>query len=905
MSPHWKALLFSGLASAALVTREAGPNYDRLNDCPGYAASNIRPSETGLTADLRLAGPACNAYGDDLDDLVLSVTYETETRIHVKIQDQANQVYQIPESAFPRPSGSGPAAESAIKFVYTENPFSFSIVRADTNELLFDTSAAPLVFESQYLRLRASLPSDPYLYGLGEHTDNFRLNATNYTRTLWNRDSYGVPPGTNLYGSHPFYVEQRETGTHGVFLLNSNGMDVFINNTEEAGQYLEYNILGGVLDFYFLAGPGPIDVARQYAEVVGLPAMQPYWSLGFHQCRYGYQDAFEVAEVVYNYSRAGIPLETMWTDIDYMDARAVFTLDPERFPLEKVREIVDHLHENNQQYIVMVDPAIAWDPESPIVQRGLADDIFLKKENGSVHIEVVWPGVTVFPDWFAENITAYWNGEFELFFDKDTGVDIDGLWIDMNEPASFCEGLCEDPYGDAVGMPPTPPPVRDPPRPLPGFSCSFQPRGTPGCDSREDGDSTGIEQGQVGSSLPVSPARMQRRQESQEPQSDWMGLPGRDLLYPKYAIHNHAAGEDLSWNADKGGISFRTVNTDIRHQNGLAMYDTHNLYGKMMGAASFPGDGRKVGHWLGDNVSNWEQYRFAIHTTLSFSALYQFPMAGSDVCGFAQDTNEQLCARWASLGAFFTFYRNHNDINWRDQEFYRWDSVAESARRAIDIRYRLLDYIYTALYRASLDGTPVLNPMFYLYPHDQATWALQHQFFYGDGVLVAPVLEENATSVDAYLPDDMFYDWYTHRPVRGRGALHTFRDQDVTDIPLLIRSGVILPLRAESAYTTAEVRRRDFELIVPLSADGTARGELYLDDGVSVEQPGGGITLVEFGFANGTLTIDGQFGYETDVRIARIKVLGTLCVTAAGNDGRGSRTVDVDISLNEASSIRL
>jgi alpha-glucosidase len=103
-------------------------------------------------------------------------------------------------------------------------------------------------------------------------------------------------------------------------------MDVMINKTAESGQYLEYNTLGGVLDFYFVAGPGPIDVSKQYAEIVGLPAMQPYWGLGFHNCRYGYQDAFAVAEAVYNYSKAAIPLETMWTDIDYMDRRRVSSL---------------------------------------------------------------------------------------------------------------------------------------------------------------------------------------------------------------------------------------------------------------------------------------------------------------------------------------------------------------------------------------------------------------------------------------------------------------------------------------------------------------------------------------------------------------------------------------------------
>ncbi|KAF3342813.1 Type 1 phosphatases regulator YPI1 [Verticillium dahliae VDG2] len=818
---YWKTLLVPGVAAAAVLKRDS-PDYDKLADCPGYAASNVKTTGNGLTAELKLAGPACNTYGTDLEELTLSVTYESESRIHVKIQDPADQVYQVPESVFPRPDEGSFSGDAKIKFDYTEEPFAFTIKRSDTDEVLFDTSAASIVFESQYLRLRTSLPEDPYLYGLGEHTDPFRLNTTNYIRTLWNRDSYGVPYGSNLYGSHPFYIEQRETGTHGVFLLNSNGMDVMVNK-DDAGQYLEYNTLGGVLDFWFLSGPSPVDVVKQYSDIVGLPSLQPYWGLGFHQCRYGYRDAFDVAEVVYNYSQAGIPLETMWTDIDYMDARKVFTLDPRRYPIEKVRQIVDYLHEHDQHYIVMVDPAVAYE-ESDIVNRGRRDDIWLQHPNGSEYLGVVWPGVTIFPDWFAENITKYWNNEFDIFFDKDTGVDIDGLWIDMNEPANFCNGLCDDPFGDAVGYPPEPP---------------------------------------------------------------------------------------------------ATVKTDIAHQNGLVMYDTHNLYGAMMGKASrnammarreglrpfiitrstFPGDGKAVGHWLGDNLSQWDHYRFAIYTTMTFSALYQFPMAGSDVCGFGGDATEQLCARWASLGAFFTFYRNHNGIDSISQEFYRWPAVAESARKAIDIRYRLLDYIYTAIYKATVDGSPTLNPMYFVYPEDRATWALQHQFFYGDAVLVAPVTEQDATSVDVYLPKDTFYDWYTHRPVRGKGALHTFEDQDVTDIPLLIRSGKILPLRVASANTTTALRQNDFELLVTLDVDGQASGALYLDDGVSLVQQGH--TLIDFTFENGVLSLDGTFGYEVDVKIVKVKVLGASCRTGAGKEGRGSKTVKVDLSLNKAGSVKV
>ncbi len=111
---------------------------------------------------------------------------------------------------------------------------------------------------------------------------------------MWSRDAYGVPQGSNLYGNHPIYYEHRTTGTHGVFLLNSNGMDIKINDTEGLGTTLEYNVIGGVLDFYFLAGSesDPTEVARQYADVAGTPAEVPYWSFGFHQCRFGYQSGY-------------------------------------------------------------------------------------------------------------------------------------------------------------------------------------------------------------------------------------------------------------------------------------------------------------------------------------------------------------------------------------------------------------------------------------------------------------------------------------------------------------------------------------------------------------------------------------------------------------------------------------
>ena len=336
------------------------------------------------------------------------------------------------------------------------------------------------------------------------------------------------------------------------------------------------------------------------------------------------------------------------------------------------------------------------------------------------------------------------------------------------------------------------------------------------------------------------------------------------------------------------------------HSNGLVEYDTHNLFGTMMSATSreallsrrptvrpmvitrstFAGAGAKVGHWLGDNDSSWDKYRGSIAEIIAFAGLYQVPMVGADVCGYAGNTTETLCARWAALGAFYTFYRNHASNDANSQEFYRWPIVAQAARTAIKARYQLLDYIYTAMYAQSQNGTPVLNPMWFIYPQDPNTLAIDLQFFYGPSVLISPVTEENSTSVSIYLPNDQFYDFFTDAPVRGHGAAVTLSNVGFDAIPVHIRGGSIIPLRINSANTTKLLREQDFELVVAPGLDGRASGSLYLDDGESIEQTA--TSNIQFEYKSGTLSIDGHFGYPTNNRIAKVKVLGF---------GKGPRSV--------------
>ncbi|EPQ50643.1 alpha-glucosidase [Gloeophyllum trabeum ATCC 11539] len=846
-----RAALWLALCTAFAAAEYVDPQV--LDACPGYTAENVAINGSTLTADLVLAGTPSNVFGNDIEKLALEVVYETETRIHVKITDPSTARYEVPETVLPRPPASGTVSpdSAAIRFNYTSSPFSFSIYRTSTSEVLFSTASHPIIFEPQYLRVKTDLPANANIYGLGEHTDSFRLPTHNHTRTFWSRDAYGVPNGTNLYGNHPIYFEHRKTGTHGVFFLNSNGMDIKINDTETGdGTTLEYNTIGGILDFYFLAGSetDPTEVARQYAQVVGTPAEVPYWSFGFHNCRFGYTDFVQVAEAITNYSDAGIPLETMWTDIDYMYKRRIFTTDPDYFPIPRMREIVDYLHSHDQHYILMTDPAVAYAPGEGYgaFDRGTELDIWLKAPNGtSPHLGLVWPGVTVYPDWFNPDTQAYWTNEFALFYSPETGIDIDGAWIDMNEPSSFCVYPCTDPFAQAIEQ--NLPPNRTTLPPAPDAPISHD---------NSTANSTGT---------------VLKRQ----------ALTDDEMLNPPYAIDNAA-----------GGLSNKTAHSDTLHANGLVEYNTHNLYGTMMSVATreamlarrpglrtliitrstFAGAGAHVGKWLGDNFADWDHYRNSISGVLGFASVYQVPMVGADICGFAQNTTETLCARWAMLGAFYPFMRDHNDDTSIPQEFYRWPTVAEAARNVIDIRYRLLDYIYTAMHKASLDGTPIVNPLWYKYPRDENTYGIDLQFLYGDSILVAPVTEENSTTVDVYLPKDTFYDWYTLAPMHGEGSNVTLTNVNFTSIPLYIRGGAILPLRVSGAMTTTALRQTPFELVIAPGIDGCASGSLYLDDGVSITPAT--YTSIDISYKKGQLTVGGHFGYLSDLRLARVRLLG-------------------------------
>ncbi|CAN9209744.1 unnamed protein product [Alternaria alternata] len=875
-----------------------------VDACPGYTASNVVESDSGLTADLTLSGAACNAYSDDIKDLKLLVEYQTDDRLHVKIYDADEQVYQVQEEVFPRPKHEKASAGSAaLQFGIKTSPFSFAVKRRDNGEVLFDTGTVPLVFEKQYVRLRTKLPDNPNLYGLGEHSDSFRFATDNYERVLLNAESPNIPRNANLYGTHPVYFDHRgDKGTHGVFMLNSSPMQVEIKKAD-GYQYLEYNTIGGVIDLYFMAGSKPAEVSKQYADIAGYSAMYPYWTFGFHQCKYGYWDVNMVAEVVGNYSTAGIPLEVMWTDIDYMYLREDFTTDRERFPLSKMRELVQTLHSRDQRYILILDPGIhAVGGQYVTYQKGHDMEVFLKAADGTDLLGVQWPGEVAWPDWFAPNTEKWWAGEIQANFNPDNGIDLDGLWVDMNEASNFCQDVTTcNPRQQAIDQnippPPTNPPRPNTGRPIPGFPASFQPGSTLKARDSEDLSERSAPVVEVRASKSVSP-----RQSSN---GNMKGFPDREWFKPAYHINSHL-----------GDVSRQTIPMNTTNYDGTYQYDTHNMYGHMMAGttreamlarrpalrpfvltrSTFAGSGSKVAHWFGDNFSAWDDYRISIRQMLSFVSMHQMPMVGSDVCGFNGQADQYMCARWAVMGAFQPFYRNHAANDAAQQEFYQWPVVAEAAKKAIDTRYKLLDYIYTGLYYQGKEGTPMINPMFFLYPGDTNTFGLDQQWFYGDSLLITPVVTEYSDTVTYYLPEDTFYDYWTYAKVEGEGKNVTVSNLGYSDIPVHIRGGSIVPQRVASANTTKAVRQQDFLVIVAPDADGKATGRLYLDDGESIQQSG--TSEISFSFDSGKFSATGTFGYSgadgESITVGQVVVLGQSQAGATGNFDADKGAVTVD-----------
>ncbi|EPQ16443.1 Lysosomal alpha-glucosidase [Myotis brandtii] len=196
-------------------------------------------------------------------------------------------------------------------------------------------------------------------------------------------------PDVNLYGSHPFYLALEDGGlAHGVFLLNSNAMDVVL----QPSPALSWRSTGGILDVYVFLGPEPKSVVQQYLEVIASVKPEP---LGQEAC-------------------VQVPGRLLGPGLRLRGDACVHVC-------------------SGDPAISSSGPAGSYRPYDEGLRRG----VFITNETGQPLIGKVWPGPTAFPDFTNPEALDWWQ---DMVAEFHAQVPFDGMWIDMNEPSNFVKG---------------------------------------------------------------------------------------------------------------------------------------------------------------------------------------------------------------------------------------------------------------------------------------------------------------------------------------------------------------------------------------------------------------------------------------------------------------------------------
>ncbi|MEO0899447.1 MAG: glycoside hydrolase family 31 protein [Bacteroidota bacterium] len=326
----------------------------------------------------------------------------------------------------------------------------------------------------------------------------------------------------------------------------------------------------------------------------------------------------------------------------------------------------------------------------------------------------------------------------------------------------------------------------------------------------------------------------------------------RDWWIEQFDPYIEESGVRGIWNDmnEPAVLEVGTFPMDTRHDydgHPCSHRKAHNVYGMQMSRASYhglkkaldplrifmltrsgySGFHRYAATWTGDNLSTWEHLWMA-NIQVQRLSVSGVSFAGSDVGGFIGKGSGELLVRWMQLGAFHPFFRNHSSGDHGNQEPWVFGEPYTSAiRSAIQLRYKLLPYLYTQFWKNHTFGTPIVQPLSFLAQDDQETHYRMEEFGLGRDLLVCPINSEGAKGRRIYLPEGYWYNFWTDEVVEGKqevwveSALDTF--------PLFVKAGAIIPLQEVMNYVD-ERPLTHIELHIYIGP-GSYTSQLYEDAG--------------------------------------------------------------------------
>lgn len=596
------------------------------------------------------------------------------------------------------------------------------------------------------INLTCPLSERDIVYGLGEANRGINKRGWHYEAKN-SDDPVHTENKTALYGAHNF-VAVSGCEHFGIFIDTPAYIHFDIGYSDPDVMSIDIHSPDAVI--YFIAADDISTVVREFRQLIGKSYIPPLWAFGYQQSRWGYQSAEDIRNVVENHRSAGIPLDAVYMDIDYMDGYRDFTVDNVKFP--EFDKFVSEMKENNIHLVPIIDAGVKIDENYDVYREGVENGYFCKRADGSNFVAGVWPGRTHFPDFFMPEARKWFGEKYRRL----TDLGIDGFWNDMNEPAIFYseEGLKEAMEhvdrlkGENLGI-----------------DSFFELTGTVAGISNNVKDYDHFYHTVDGEKIPHS------------------------KLHNLYGMNMTKAAAEAFERFDP----------------------TKRML--MLSRSSYIGMHRYSGIWTGDNCSWWSHLLLNIKQMPSLN-MCGFLYTGADVGGFGNDTTPDLLMRWLEFAVFTPLMRNHSAAGTRDQEVYRFRNSAAFANiirlRYRLIPYLYSEFVKSVLnddmYFRPLafdfpDDSIAVGVEDQLMVGNSVMIAPVYEQNARGRIVYLP---EEMLRVK-YLPDGSY-----ETRVMPKG--HSYVSAELDEVVFFIRKGHFIPL-ADSANSTAELNMKKLTLL--------------------------------------------------------------------------------------------
>ena len=452
-----------------------------------------------------------------------------------------------------------------------------------------------------------TLAEDDIVYGLGEQIRG--INKRGWQYVSWNYDNPNHHEDTrSLYGSHNFIIVCGKVN-FGAFFDYPGKMEFDIGYTRR--DTMQIRAAKNDLTVYIITGENEKDIVKQFRGIIGRSYIPPLWAFGYGQSRWGYKNEADIREVAAKYKAAGIPLDSIYLDIDYMECYKDFTVDKERFP--DLKGLTADMQAEGIHLVPIIDAGVKIEDGYSVYEEGVEKNYFCKNAEGGDFVGAVWPGRVHFPDFLQPEARDWFGKKYAVLTEQG----IDGFWNDMNEPAIF---YTEDRLAD---------------------TCAEIEKLTAG--------NMGIDEYFAFTGMVA-------------------GLNGNIGDYDKF-YHNvngqmvkHSEVHNLY-----GMNMTRSANEALRE----ICPDKRTLF---FSRSSYVGAHRYGGIWQGDNKSWWSHILQSMQQLPALN-MAGFLFTGCDTGGFGCDTTEDLMLRWLQYSLFTPLFRNHSADGTREQELYRFSNA--------------------------------------------------------------------------------------------------------------------------------------------------------------------------------------------------------------------------------------